>query len=164
MDRAFLWTAIACGLLAIGIGCDLSDGTKSGDEAPSESPPEEVLGPAEVFVWDDQPIVFQPPDAGWAREKEQSGGLSGVRFVETGSGGERIHVAEFRRSGEHDQCSELIELDDELEALTPREFARRIQIARSALSTPIDDVGTEEFENAVDLLHDAELAYRAGDF
>ncbi|MEZ4281528.1 MAG: hypothetical protein R3F21_18135 [Myxococcota bacterium] len=164
MDRTWLWTGVAWGVLAIGVGCVRSEETNARDAGASASPTEEVLGPAEVFVWDDQPIVFQPPDEGWAREKEQSGGLSGVRFVRTGSGGERIHVAEFRRLGERDQCRELIDLDENLDALTPREFATKILRARSSLSVSSDDTEAEGFEDAVDLLHDAELAYRANDF
>jgi hypothetical protein len=58
------------------------------------------LSAAETFRWTDQPLTFQPPPAGWRRDKHNEGGLLGVRFTHSGSVGERIYVAEYTKIGQ----------------------------------------------------------------
>ncbi|HPG28118.1 MAG TPA: hypothetical protein PLW10_20965 [Myxococcota bacterium] len=158
MVRTPLRTVLLAALLLV--GCSRSEDPRSG--SPSTDP-DHALGPEESFVWDDQPISFRPPVAPWSREREQSGGLLGVRFVKLESGGQQMHVAEFRAVGERDKCSELAALADELESLTPREFATRLVRARPYASQSINEVESESFADAAESLAEARLAYQTGD-
>ncbi|MEZ4333059.1 MAG: hypothetical protein R3F35_14970 [Myxococcota bacterium] len=148
----------------IALGCSLPDDVdRSPDDAADRSAAATTLGPAEVFAWGDQPIAFRPPAEGWTREREQSGGLTGVRFVRIGSGGERIHVAEFRAVGERDRCSEILSLRDALDTLSPREFATRLQRARPYAAHALSEVERDAFDDAAAALGEARTAYAAGD-
>jgi hypothetical protein len=121
------------------------------------------LSASETFTWDDQPISFAPPPSDWFGEREQSGGLMGVRYVKRGSVGERIHVAEYGSVGKRDRCSELAELARDLDQLSEREFQTRLQRARPYAQTPINSSEEEGFEGANSRLDDARDAFRDGD-
>ena len=105
------------------------------EPGPVERPP---LPPAEVFAWGGQPISFSPPPEGWHREKEQSGGLRGARFVLAGSVGERIHVAEHYALDDRDRCRELADLAEGGESLSDQEFRDGVHRARLYAPEPIN--------------------------
>jgi hypothetical protein len=106
----------------------------------SEAPPREAppLPPAEVFTWGAQPISFSPPPEGWRREKEQSGGLRGARFVLSGSVGERIHVAEHYALDDRDRCARLAALAADHESLDDHDFRNDLLRARPHAPEPIN--------------------------
>jgi hypothetical protein len=105
-------------------------------EAPPAEPP--ALPPAEVFTWGGQPISFSPPPAGWRREKEQSNGLRGARFVLSGSVGERIHVAEHYALDDRDRCARLAALASDHENLDDHAFRNDLLRARPHAPEPIN--------------------------
>jgi hypothetical protein len=126
-------------------------------------PEDQPLAQAEVFTWGDQPISFSPPPDGWRREKHQSGGLQGVRFVKTGSVGERIHVAEHYSLGDRDRCTELQGLLREFDQLNRQTFPRAVQKARLWVPEPINHRDTWVVHEANQALDRALAAYRMGD-
>ena len=65
-------------------------------ESDSELEVQLVVSP-ERFVWTDQPIVFAPPPAEWARHRWQEGALLGVSFQIPRVPPGRILVAEYHR-------------------------------------------------------------------
>lgn len=140
----FAWIAPACG---------------PGDDAPPELP---ELPPAEVFNWGGQPFSVSPPPEGWRREKSQSGGLSGVRFVKSGSVGEEIRLAEHYSLDERDRCERLTTLLRDLDKLDRREFQKAIHRARLYASPPINDDEARMVEAANSWLDRARDAYRRG--
>ena len=155
MRRTRRWLRLIASLATLSVvGC--------GEEWPGGAREIELL-PPETFVWDDQPIAFSPPPEGWVAEREQSGGLFGVRYVKRHSVGERIHVAEFSAVGRRDRCSELASLLDELDELGLREFQGRLQRARPYAKSPIDASEEEGFRKANGRLDGAWDAFREGD-
>jgi hypothetical protein len=96
------------------------------------------LPPAEVFHWGGQPFSASPPPEGWRCEKEQSGGLRGVRFIKSGSVGEEIRLAEHYALDDRDRCDELAELLRDLDNLSHRGVASRIQKAKLYARPPIN--------------------------
>lgn len=127
-----MWTRVwvtAMAALAIS-ACGGEDGA-----APAARPP---LPAAEVFAWGGQPISFSPPPEGWRREKEQSGGLRGARFVLTGSVGERIHVAEHYHLDERDRCLQIQALADGYDERSDHDFRNDLNRARLYAPEPIN--------------------------
>ena len=55
----------------------------------AEPPP---LPPPETFDWSEAPVRFSPPGPDWERQRVQSAGLQGVRFLRSGA---FISVAEY---------------------------------------------------------------------
>jgi len=163
MNRTKFGLLTAILAIALLSGCD--DDPESASEAPTMSPAEwaAMLSPPETFTWDDQPIAFAPPPADWRSEREQSGGLMGVRYVKMKSVGERIHVAEYTSVGKRDRCKELAELARELDELNAREFAQRFQRARPYAATWINSSEEEGFGRANSRLNEAREAFRADD-
>jgi hypothetical protein len=98
-----------------------------------------ALPPAEVFNWGGQPISVSPPPESWRREKAQSGGLRGVRFIKIGSVGEEIRLAEHYALDERDRCARFSELLRDLDKLDRREFGKTIHQTRLYASPPIND-------------------------
>ena len=149
-------------LLSFVVGCDAELGV--GRDPARRTPEEwrEMLLPPETFVWDDQPLAFSPPPLGWVNEREQSGGLMGVRYVKHRSVGERIHVAEYTAVGKKDRCSELEAMLRELDELDDRQFQRRLQRARPYARHPINTSETKAAERAHEKLDAARDAFRAG--
>jgi len=122
-----------------------------------------LLPEQEDFDWSDQPIRFSPPPTDWERQREQSGGLFGARFVKYEAGGQAIEVAEFKSVGDRDRCAELSDLHREIEELDAREFARRLQRARPYLGpTAINASERKGFETANRRLDKARDAFRSG--
>lgn len=105
------------------------------EAGPVERPP---LPPAEVFSWGGQPISFSPPSEGWRREKEQSGGLRGARFVLAGSVGERIHVAEHYQLDDRDHCVRLAALASDFQDMDDQTFRNELLRARPYAEEPIN--------------------------
>lgn len=122
---------IAAAALVVGMG-----GCRGQKEAgPVERPPPP---PAEVFSWGGQPISFSPPPESWRREKEQSGGLRGARFVLSGSMGERIHVAEHYQLDDRDHCVRLAALASDFEDMDDQTFRNDLLRARPYAPEPIN--------------------------
>lgn len=144
-------------------GCQDGTNSEANDPVRSVASWAAEIGPPERFVWDDEPISFSPPPAAWERQREQSGGLFGARFVKYESGGQAIHIAEVTNVGRRDRCSELEALLADLDSLSPREFPRRLQLAQPYLRDPINRSETEAFEAANSRLDQARAAHRAGD-
>lgn len=122
------------------------------EAGPVERPP---LPPAEVFSWGGQPISFSPPPEGWRREKEQSGGLRGARFVLAGSVGERIHVAEH------------YQLDDRDHAGCPKgwlhfDHGREQHFERGLLQMSIADLGPVDGAGYEGAIEEARDLWRTG--
>ena len=151
------------GFVALATGC--SGDSDSSPDPVVRSPAEwaALLSPAEVFAWDDQPIEFAPPPPDWVSEREQSGGLMGVRYVKQRSVGERVHVAEYTSVGKKDRCKELEDLLRDLDELNARDFGNRLQRARPYAQHPLNASETEAAERASERLDDARTAYRSGD-
>jgi hypothetical protein len=108
-----------------------------GVERSSLEPP--TLPAVELFNWGGQPISVSPPPDGWERQKEQSGGLRGVRFIKTGSGGEEIRLAEHHSLDKRDRCERLTELLADFDKLDLNGFRLRVQRARPYAEPPISD-------------------------
>jgi hypothetical protein len=92
-----------------------------------------------VFNWGGQPISVSPPPESWRREKAQSGGLRGVRFIKIGSVGEEIRLAEHYALDERDRCARFSELLRDLDKLDRREFGKATHQTRLYASPPIND-------------------------
>jgi hypothetical protein len=150
-------------VLLHGVGCQEGDEARQGPAERSIEQWAKELSPVESFAWDDQPISYAPPPASWERQREQSGGIMGARFVLHESGGQSIHIGEVTKVGQRDRCSELESLMAEIEELSPREFSGRLQRARPYLREPINRSETEAFEAANERLDEARDAFRAGD-
>lgn len=97
------------------------------------------LPPAELFNWGGQPVSVSPPPDAWERQKEQSGGLRGVRFIKTGSVGEEIRLAEHYALDERDRCERLTRLLADLDNLDLDGFRSRVHRARLWAKPPITD-------------------------
>lgn len=151
------------GFVAILTSC--SNDMDSSSETEFRSPAEwaALLGPVEVFVWNDQPVEFSIPPADWVSEREQSGGLMGVRYVKRKSVGERIHVAEYTSVGKKDRCKKLEDLMRDLDELNSRDFSSRLQRARPYAQHPINASEKQAAKRANERLDDARDAYRSGD-
>lgn len=118
------------------------------------------LAAAEVFSWGSQPISVSPPPEIWWREKAQSGGLRGVRFIKSGSVGEEIRIAEHYALDERSRCTELTELLRDLDNLGEREFNRRVQRAALYVSPPINADEKRQADRANAELSRARDAFR----
>jgi len=151
------------GLATFIAGCGGDSGSSPDSAVRSPAEWAALLSESEVFVWDDQPIEFSLPPVDWVSEREQSGGLMGVRYVKQKSVGERIHVAEYTSVGKKDRCKELEDLMRELDDLNAREFAKRLQRARPYAQHPLNASETEGSERANERLDDARTAHRSGD-
>ncbi len=163
MSRSGVSKALTFVIFVLVVGC--SESTENASESVLKTSADwaaELPAP-EKFSWDDQPISFSPPPADWERQREQSGGLMGARFVKYVSGGQAIHVAEVTAIGRRDRCSELETLLQDLDELSPREFRSRLQRAQPYLNDPINRSEKTAFEAALGRLGDAKVAYRAGD-
>lgn len=121
------------------------------------------LLPPEEFAWGSQPIAVSPPPETWRREKAQSGGLRGVRFIKSRSVGEEIRIAEHYALDERSRCTQLMELLGDLENLSDREFALRLQRARFYVPEPINAGEKRWADYANQSLDRAREAYRGGD-
>jgi hypothetical protein len=150
-------------IVATGLACgERGESSENGSVRSVEAWATE-MGPPERFVWDDEPISFSPPPADWERQREQSGGLFGARFVKYESGGQAIHLAEVTAVGQRDRCSELKALLRDLDELSPREFQTRLQRARPYLRDPINRSEKDAFKAANNRLDQARKAEREGD-
>ena len=98
----------------------------------------ESLPPTEEFNWGGQPISVSPPPESWRREKEQSGGLRGARFIKTGSVGEEIRLTEHYSLAERDRCERLSALLSDLDNLDRTALNKRVQRARLYPVPPIN--------------------------
>lgn len=103
------------------------------------SAPEPELPPAERFNWGGQPIRFAPAPEDWRREKTTDGGWRGLRFVKTGSVGERILMAEASRFDERDRCAELDDLVARCAELERRSLSRELPKMRYDTRKPHND-------------------------
>lgn len=165
MSRVPIFEIVGLSLLVIALGCDATGQIPDRREERSAEEWAAELAAPEEFSWDDQPIRFAPLPADWERQREQSGGLFGTRFVKYVSGGQSIEVAEFTAVGKRDRCTELEELLRDLDELDRREFMNRLLKARPYLGKdPLNASETEAFEAANERLDDARSAYLAGDF
>lgn len=142
-------------LLLCVVGC-ASDGGSPREPAPTPAG-------TERFDWGGQPIAFAVPDASWRRDREQSGGLRGVRFIKSGSVGEEIRVAEHYALDDRDRCSRLEELLDELENLSRGEMQHATRHARLWASPPIHSREERDVELANAELDRALASFRADD-
>ncbi|MEM7245273.1 MAG: hypothetical protein AAF533_08000 [Acidobacteriota bacterium] len=144
------WSRVQFGLLAsvLLVAC----GGGPGGSAPKLAPPEE-------FRWGGQPITFSPPSSGWRRQRDQHGGIRGVRFIKTGSVGEGIAIGEYYQLGDRDRCRALAEFLEEYDSLSRKETLRRVQKIRMGYMSWFSDheerlasvvnEQLDEFRNAV---------------
>jgi len=114
----------------------------------------------ELFTWGSQPISVSPPPDTWRRDKAQSGGLRGVRFIKNQSIGEEISIAEHYALDERLRCTELTELLRDLDNLSDRDFNRRIQRASLYVPKPINSSEKRQAEKANAELTRARTAFR----
>ncbi len=121
------------------------------------------LPPPEVFTWGSQPISASPAPEGWYREKAQSGGLRGARFIKSRSFGQEIRIAEHYALDDRSRCTQLTELLRDLENLDRREFLGAVQRARFYAPDPINSYEERKVEAANTDLDEARTAYLAGD-
>jgi hypothetical protein len=163
MDRSLTVKALSLFVVVMAIGCEGSDDPVASTVLRSEAEWAAHLPAPEEFTWDDQPISFSPPPPEWERQREQSGGLMGARFVKYESGGQAIHVAEVTAIGQRDRCSELGALLRDVDELTAHEFRSRLQRARPYLRAPVNRSEKEAFEAANERLDEARAAFREGD-
>lgn len=103
------------------------------------SAPKPELPQAERFNWGDQPIRFAPAPDDWRREQTTDGGWRGLRFVKTGSVGERILVAEAYRFDDRDRCVELDELLSRCNELEWRSLSRELPRLRYDTRKPYNE-------------------------
>jgi len=122
-----------------------------------------VLPSVEEFNWGGQPISVSPPPVGWRREKEQSGGLRGVRFVKTGSIGEVIVIAEHSALDERDRCARFEKFLSDFDNLSPSGFARMAQRTALYASPPIHHQESQLAERANGYLMEARTAFQQDD-
>jgi hypothetical protein len=94
-----------------------------------------ALGPPETFAWSAHPIRFAPPPVEWERQREQSGGLQGIRFLHAGTA---ITVAESSQLARRDRRDDLREMLAELEQLSSDELTSRLGKARMPTREPIN--------------------------
>lgn len=120
------------------------------------------LPPPEIFAWGSQPISASPPPETWWREKAQSGGLRGARFIKSGSVGEEIRIAEHYALDERSRCTQLTSLLSDLDKLDARDFNRRIQRASLYVSPPINAAEKRHADRANAQLARARDAFRSG--
>lgn len=163
MSRSRVSKAHTFVALVLALGCSESADNASESALKTSTDWAAELPALEEFIWDDQPISFSPPPADWERQREQSGGLLGARFVKYVSGGQAIHVAEVTSVGRRDRCSELEALLQDLDELSSREFRNRMQRAQPYLNEPINRSEETAYEAAHGRLGDAKVAHRAGD-
>jgi hypothetical protein len=97
------------------------------------------LPPSERFNFGDQPIRLSPAPADWRREMTTDGGWRGLRFVKTGSVGERILVAEAYRFDDRDRCVELDDLLARCDKLQWRSLSRELPKLRYDTREPYTD-------------------------
>ena len=97
------------------------------------------LPPPERFNFGEQPIRLAPAPDDWRREKTTDGGWRGLRFVKTGSVGERILVAEAYRFDERDRCVELDGLLARCNELEWRTLSRELPKLRYDTRRPYND-------------------------
>ena len=93
-------------------------------------PGAEDLQAAETFRWNEQPISFRPPPAGWRREGEGGSGRRGIMFIKTGSVGEAISIGECYWISERDRHEELHQLAERALALDDYALRRALSLAR----------------------------------
>lgn len=147
------------GIAAIALALSACGGS---DEAAGDGATFELL-PPEEFVWGSQPISVSPPPETWRREKAQSGGLEGVRFIKSRSVGEEIRIAEHYSLDQQSRCTQLMELMSDLENLSDQEFASRLQRARFYVPKPINADEKRWAEYANESLDRARDAHRNDD-
>lgn len=121
------------------------------------------LPPPEVFTWGSQPISASPAPEGWYREKAQSGGLRGVRFIKSRSFGEEIRIAEHYALDNRSRCAQLTALLRDFENLDRRDFLGALQRARFYAPDPINSYEERKVAAANADLDAARTAYLAGD-
>jgi hypothetical protein len=144
------WCRVSIGLsLVVGFACS--------------QPATTELPTAERFNWSDQPVRFSPAPEDWRREKTTDGGRLGLRFVKTGSVGERIVMAEVYRFGRRDRCAQLDAMIAVCRELDWRSFTRFAQKARIDVRHPINDRERSIGEQVNDSLDRARGALLAGD-
>lgn len=114
-------------------------------------------------MWGSQPIAVSPPPDDWRRDRAQSGGLRGVRFIKSRSFGEEIRIAEHYALDDRLRCSEQMELLETLDDMDRREFARGIQRARLYVPEPINMFEERSAENANEFLDAARDAFQRDD-
>lgn len=112
-----------------------------------------------MFNWGGQPISVSPPPEGWSREKAQSGGLRGVRFIKSGSVGEEIRLAEHYALDDRDRCARFSELLHDLDNLDWNEFSKAVHRTRLYASPPINDQEASLVELANEQLDRARAAF-----
>ena len=117
----------------------------------------------ETFTWGSQPISASPAPEGWYRDRAQSGGLRGVRFIKSRSFGEAIRIAEHYALDDRSRCAQLTELLEDLDNLDRRDFLGAIQRARFYAPDPINSYEERKVESANANLDEARAAYLAGD-
>jgi hypothetical protein len=154
--------SVLAAVLSVALGCGEGE-EKSAKSRLTAADWATRLGPPEQFTWDDQPLSFAPPPPDWKRQREQSGGLRGARFVKPVSGGQAIHVAEVTALGKRDRCSELEALLRELDELSQREFMIRLQRSRPYGKDPVNAGEKMAFAAANERLDEARTAHIAGD-
>lgn len=123
-----------------------------------------ALLPAETFNFAPQPISFAPPPAPWAAEREQSGGLVGVRYVKLGSVGEAIGVADHSDvSGRlrEPQLTALLAVDSDPNGF---EYEKVLRNAWPRTEKPYSDLERAVAERVNEALQRSETARRSGDF
>ena len=123
-----------------------------------------ALLPPQTFNFAPQAISFAPPPAPWAAEREQSGGIVGVRYVKVGSVGEGIGVGDYYDvSGRlrEPQLTALLAVDSD-----PNDFpySKALRNAWPRTETPYSDLESAVAERVNDALQRAEIARRARDF
>lgn len=94
--------------------------------------------PPETFEWRGKAVTFSPPPPAWRREGVNDGGFLGIRFVLTGSVGERIGLADHRIA-ERDRRAPLRELLAGLDGLDDRQLARAISLVRWRTGEPLSE-------------------------
>ena len=133
-----------------------------GDESPGTTATFDLL-PPEEFTWGSQPVSVSPPPEIWRRDRAQSGGLEGVRFIKSRSVGEEIRFAEHYALDQRSRCTQLLELLSDLDNLSEREFALRLQRARFYVQPPVNADEKRWADYANESLDRARDAYRNGD-
>jgi hypothetical protein len=124
----------------------------------------EPVAPLEVFHWSDQPIAFSTPaDKAWTREGHQGGNQQGVSFTRYEAPPSRMTIAEFMLTSRRDHRAEIAELlKQDIEALSARDFSRRIGLLRLPLDDPLSDAEIESFQRANAALDRALQEYFGG--
>ena len=159
---AAAWTVILVLSLASCGGNDQSAAEASPTTVREDFDPASLPSP-ETFTWGSQPIAASPPPEGWYREREQSGGLRGVRFIKSRSFGEEIRITEHYALDDRLRCTEQMELLEQLDNLDRNDFMRRLQRARFYVSNPINSFEQRSAEAANEYLDEARAAFHSGD-